>query len=189
MVEAQARGGGGGGCQDCPGLWWAYLKVCLLRAVEDHVSSGGGRQPVLSDCCLKMHLFMHYISCSFLVKHPVTQVSQAPYISDLAPFNFWLFPKLNHLWEGRDFRPWMRFKKIWPGSWWQLGELCEVPRCLLWRGLRDHCPMFLLSSSINVSIFHITWFDTFWIDLVCTHSCTIHIYELFMHIYTTIYNN
>ena len=27
----------------------------------------------------------------------------------------------------------------WQGSWWQLGELWEVPRCLLWRGLRHHC--------------------------------------------------
>ena len=27
------------------------------------------------------------------------------------------------------------------------------------------CTMFLVSSSINVSVFHITWLDTFWIDL------------------------
>ena len=27
------------------------------------------------------------------------------------------------------------------------------------------CTMFLVSSSINVSIFHNTWMDTFWIDL------------------------
>ena len=34
----------------------------------------------------------------------------------------------NHLWKGRDFRPSsMRFRKIGWGSWWQLGELCEVP--------------------------------------------------------------
>ena len=28
------------------------------------------------------------------------------------------------------------------------------------------CKMFLVSSSINVSIFHITWLDTFWIVLI-----------------------
>ena len=28
------------------------------------------------------------------------------------------------------------------------------------------CTMFLVSSSINISIFHITWLDTFWTDLV-----------------------
>ena len=76
----------------------------------------------------------------------------------------------NHLWKARDFRLSMRFRKIRWGSWWQLGELCEVPKCLLWRGLRHHCPMysFLVSSSINVSIFHSAWLDTFWTDLIYT---------------------
>ena len=59
----------------------------------------------------------------------------------------WLFPKLNHLWKGRDFRPLVRFRKIQWGSWWRWGELCEVPRCLLWRGLRCHCPMYNVSVS------------------------------------------
>ena len=31
------------------------------------------------------------------------------------------------------------------------------------------CTMFLVSSSINVSILHITWLDTFWTDFVCVH--------------------
>ena len=26
-----------------------------------------------------------------------------------------------------------------------LGKLCEVPRCLLWRGLRHHCPIYNVS--------------------------------------------
>ena len=51
----------------------------------------------------------------------------------------------NHLRKGGDFRPSMKFRKIQRGSWWQLGELCEVPRCLLWRGLRCHCPMYNVS--------------------------------------------
>ena len=48
----------------------------------------------------------------------------------------------NHLWKGRDFRPSVRFRKIRWGSWWWLGELCEGPRCLIWRGLRHHCLMY-----------------------------------------------
>ena len=44
-----------------------------------------------------------------------------------------------------DFRPLMRFRKIRRGSWWWLGKLCEVPRCLLSRGLRHHCPMYSVS--------------------------------------------
>ena len=104
---------------------------------------------------------------SFLVKHQLTQVTQPPYSPDLAPCDFWLFPKLNHLSKGGDFRPSKRLRKIRWGSWWWLGELCEVPRCLLWRGLR--CPLsyvwcflYLVSSSVNVSIFHSTWLGALW---------------------------
>ena len=39
----------------------------------------------------------------------------------------------------------MRFRKIRRGSWWWLGELCEVPRGLLWRGLKCHCPRYNVS--------------------------------------------
>ena len=90
----------------------------------------------------------HTCSCimsyaDFLVKHSITQVTQPHYSPDLVPCNFWLFP--DHLWKGRDFRPLMRFRKIRWGSWWRLGELCEVPRCLLWRGLRHHCPVYNVS--------------------------------------------
>ena len=71
----------------------------------------------------------------------------APYSPDLVPCDFWLFPTLNHLWKGRDFRPLMRFRKIPLGSCWRLGELCEVPRHLLWRGrgVIVLCTMFLVS--------------------------------------------
>ena len=77
------------------------------------------------------------------LNHPCE--SAPSYSPDLAPCNFWLFPKLKSLWKGRDLRPLLRFRKIWWGSWWQLGELCEVPRCLLWRGLRCHCPVYNIS--------------------------------------------
>ena len=61
------------------------------------------------------------------------------------------------------FRPSFGFREIWLGSWWWLGELCEVPRCLL-KGTvvsLSYVQYFLhlVSSSINVSIFHITWLD------------------------------
>ena len=87
-------------------------------------------------------------ACScILAKHQITQVTQPLYSPHLAPWNLWHLPKLKHLWKGRDFRSYMRFRKIWQGSWWWLGKLCEVPRCLLWRELRSLvlCTMFLIS--------------------------------------------
>ena len=61
------------------------------------------------------------------------------------PVTSGFFQNWNHLWKGRYFRPSVRFRKIWWVSWWRLGELCEVPRCSLWMGLRCHCPMYTLS--------------------------------------------
>ena len=34
-------------------------------------------------------------------------------------------------------------------------------------GITVLCTVFLVSSSINISIFHITWLDTFWTDVIC----------------------
>ena len=42
------------------------------------------------------------------------------------------------------FGPSMRFRNIWQGSWWWL-ELCQVPRYLLWRGLKCLCPIYNVS--------------------------------------------
>ena len=93
---------------------------------------------------------------SFLVEHQITQVTQPPYIPDLVSCNFWLFPKLRlKLCKERDLGPLTKFRKIQQGSWWLLEELCEVLRCLFWRGLRRHCPRYNVSCIflINVSIF------------------------------------
>ena len=43
---------------------------------------------------MMMRLLMHHVSCSFFVKHQITQVTQSPYSPDLVPCDFWLFPKL-----------------------------------------------------------------------------------------------
>ena len=87
------------------------------------------------------------------------------------PATFGFYQNQNYLSKGRDFRPLMRFRKIQWGCWWQLGEGYEAPRCLLWRGTEAllscvQCFLCLVSSSKNVSIFHITWLDTFWTDLI-----------------------
>ena len=89
-------------------------------------------------------------ACSYTTSHTEFFGKTSNHPGDSAPLQprfgalrLLAFPKTkNHLWKGRDFRPSMRFRKIWWGSWWQLGELCEVPRCLLWRRLRHHCPMY-----------------------------------------------
>ena len=93
----------------------------------------------------------------FFVKHKSTQVTQPRYSPDLAPCDFWLFPKLKSPLKGKRFQTISEIQenttrqlmvnstKDFCRVFWMvgemLGELCEVPRCLLWRGLRRHCPM------------------------------------------------
>ena len=43
----------------------------------------------------------HGLVQSFLVKHQISQVTQAPYSLDLVPYNFWLFPKLKSPLKGK----------------------------------------------------------------------------------------
>ena len=52
----------------------------------------------------------------------------------------------------------MRYRKIWWGSWWWLRELCEVPRCLLWRGLRCHCPMYNVSCIFSSNCLYFSYY-------------------------------
>ena len=111
---------------------------------------------------------------SFVVKYQITQVTQPPpsplQSPDIVPYDVQLFPKLKSSLKGKRFRPSVRFRKIWQGSWWELRELWEVPRCLHWRGLRHHCPVYNISCIFfnKCLFFHITWLDTFWTGLVYT---------------------
>ena len=91
----------------------------------------------LAASCITSH-------AEFFAKPQVTRWLSPTYNLDLVPCDFWLFPKLESPLKGRDFKALMRIK-IWWGSWWRLGELCEVPRRLLWRGLKHHCPMHNIS--------------------------------------------
>ena len=91
------------------------------------------------------HSCASHLMQSVLARHQITQVTQPPYSPDLAPCDFWLFPKLKSPLKVNRFQTSMRFRKILQGSWWWLGELCEVPRCQLWRTLGHHWHMYSVS--------------------------------------------
>ena len=96
---------------------------------------------------------------SFSGKTQITQVIQPPMAQIWCPVTSGFSPNENNLWKGRDFRPSVRFKKIWQGSWWRLGEPCEVLRCLHWRGLRCHCPTYHVSCILYL----LQWMSLFFI--------------------------
>ena len=47
---------------------------------------------------------MYHVSCSFFVKHQITQVTQPPYSPDLVPCHLWLFPKLKSPLKGKSYQ-------------------------------------------------------------------------------------
>ena len=81
----------------------------------------------------------------------------------------------------------MRFRKTWQDSCWWLGELREVPRYLLWRGLRHHCPMYSVSCMLyllqSMSLFFIlhSWIPSRLTSYVYTHIIYMYAYSFNSH--------
>ena len=92
---------------------------------------------------------------SFLAKHQITQVTQPPYNPGLAPCDFCLFPKWKSSLKGKRFQT---INDIQENTMGQLGELCEVTRCLLWRELRHHCPMYYVSYIFFNKCLHFSYY-------------------------------
>ena len=78
----------------------------------------------------------------------------------LIPCDFWLFPKLKSPLKGKRFHTINKIQEKMTGQlmailmkdfaegfeqWKRWCENCDVPRCLLWRELRCHCPMYNIS--------------------------------------------
>ena len=115
---------------------------------------------------------------SFLVKTQITQVTQPSYSPDLVPCDFWLFPKLKSPWKGKRFQPIVENRENKTGKLIVMGRTVRSQGAYFERdgGILVLCTVFLVSSSINVSIFHIIWLDNFWTNLIgllqFTHSPT-----------------
>ena len=110
----------------------------------------------------------------FLVKHQITQMTQAPYSPDLVPCDFWLFPKLKSPLKGKRFHTINEIQENKMGQLMATGRTvwgAKVPTLKATEVSLSYvqCFLYLVSPSINVSILHITWLDTFWTDFVCVH--------------------
>ena len=113
------------------------------------------------------------MSCTetFGKKHHITQVTQNPYSPDLAPCNFWFFSKLKSPLKGKRFQTIDEIQENTMGQQMAIGRTVWSPRVPTLKGTEVslshlHSFLYLASSSINASIFHYPWLDTFWTDLV-----------------------
>ena len=117
------------------------------------------------------HLLIHHISCSVFAKHQIPQVTQPLYSPDLVLCNFWLFPKLKSPLKMKKFQAVNEIQENMMGQLMLIGRIVWGPKVPTLKGTDTllsyvQCFLYLLSSSINVSIFHITWLDTFLTDLI-----------------------
>ena len=107
---------------------------------------------------------------SFLVKCQITQVTQPPLQPRFGALWLLAFPKTkitfeieeisDHQWDSG------KYYGAADGDW----QNCVRTQGTTLKGTEvslsyAQCFLYLVSSSINVSIFHITWLDTFWTDL------------------------
>ena len=110
-----------------------------------------------------------HVSClmqSFFVKHQIIQVTQPLYSPDLAACNFCLFLKLKSLWKEKRFQTIDEIQENTMGQLMVIGRIVWGPRVPTLKGTEAsvghvQCFLYLVSSSINVSIFHTMWLDTF----------------------------
>ena len=108
---------------------------------------------------------------SYLVKHQITQVTQPLYSPHLTPCDFWLFPKLKSPLKGKRFQVVNEIQETTVGQLTVIGRTVwgsQVPTLKRTEVALSYvqCFLYLVSSSINVSIFHSAWLDTFWTDLI-----------------------
>ena len=100
----------------------------------------------------------------------------APYSPDLAPSNFWLFPKLKSPLKRKRFQTVGKIQENTTEQLMVIGRPVSGPKVPTLKGTEASlsCVQWFLYlvSSINVSVFHITWLDTSWTDLMRTHIHT-----------------
>ena len=115
---------------------------------------------------MRIRLLIHHISYrGFLVKHQITQVTQA--------YALWLlaFPKTKITLGREEISDINDIRENMTGQLVVIGRTVWGPKVPILKGTEESLScvqhfLYLVSSSINVSIFHITWLGTFWTDLI-----------------------
>ena len=154
--------------ESAPNFAWS-LNIPLWKLFYDSEGCSYG-QLVIGNFITTTHPLMHHVTCSFLVKHQITQVTQPPCSPELVPCDFWLFPKLKSPLKGKRFQTIDEIQENTTGQLMTIGRTVWGPKVPTLKGTEVslsyvQCFLYLLSSSIHVSIFHIIWLDTFWTNL------------------------
>ena len=103
----------------------------------------------------------HFLCRVFLVKHQIRQVTQPLNSPDLVACDFWLFLKLKSSFKGKKFETVSEIQDLMV-QLMATGRTVSGPRVPTLKGSEVslsyvQCFLYLVFSSINVSIFHFTF--------------------------------
>ena len=134
---------------------WTFL--CGNYSDDSEGHSYG--QLVMDSFIMTMHLLMLHVPWKvFLAKHQVTKVTQPHYSPDLAPCDFWLFPKLKSPLKGKRFQIIDEIQENRKGQLMAIGRTVWGPKVPTLKGTEAslsyvHCFLYLVFSLVNVSLF------------------------------------
>ena len=168
---------------------WIEQQICINFCIKLEHFSGETIWMIDSEGCSYGQLvigrfikttypLMHHIWCSFLAKQP--RWFSTHYCPDLVPCNFCLLPKLKSPLKGKVFQTLDEMQENMRGQLMVIRRTVWGPKVTTLKRIEVslscvQCFLCLVSSSINVSIFHITRPDTFWTDLAYVGIC-VHMY-------------
>ena len=146
------------------------LNIPVWKLLDDSEGCSYG-QPEIGSFPMTMPPVMHHISCRVFGETSNHPGHSVPYSQDLVPCDFRIFPKLKSPLKGKRFQTVNEIKENTTGHLMVTGRTVWGPKVPTLKGTEvsvSYVQLFLclVSSSINVSIFPITWLDTFWADLV-----------------------
>ena len=99
---------------------------------------------VIGSFIMTIHLLTHHVSCRVFwwkIRSP-RWLSALTFLPRFSALRLWASPQTKSPLKAKRFQTISEIQENMTGQLMWLGELCEVPRCLLWRGLRCHCPTY-----------------------------------------------
>ena len=156
---------------------WMCIKFCLkLERSSAEIIQVSQKAAAKGNWWLAASSWQHTRSCITSHAGCFCETSNqpgdsAPYSPDFPLWNFWLLPKLNSPLKGKRFQTVNETQESTTVQLMVTGRTVWSPKVPTLKRTEVslsyiQCFLYLVSSSINVSIFHITWLDTFWTDLV-----------------------
>ena len=154
---------------------WICIRFCVKLEHAVVKQSGCFRWPQLWATddwklpCNKVPAHASHLVQSFGAKHQITQVTQIWALKTrFGALQLLAFPKSPL--KGKRFQTVNEIQENRTGQLMTIGRTVWGPKVPTLKGTEAslsyiQCFLYLVSSSINVSIFHITWLDTFWTEL------------------------